>query len=106
MNQTPEVRNDTLKPIHLKEVFSSKNPRLARCIPGFIYSWLKRVVCLNEINDFISKHGERKGIDFADAVMEYLELSVDVKGIENLPARGNAVFSFPIIPWEVPTGLP
>lgn len=42
MNQTPEVRNDTLKPIHLKEVFSSKNPRLARCIPGFIYSWLKR----------------------------------------------------------------
>ena len=106
MNQTPEVRNDTLKPIHLKEVFSSKNPRLARCIPGFIYSWLKRVVCLNEINDFISKHGERKGIDFADAVMEYLELSVDVKGIENLPAPGKRCIFVSNHPLGVPMGLP
>lgn len=105
MNQTPEVRNDTLKPIHLKEVFSSKNPRLARCIPGFIYSWLKRVVCLNEINDFISKHGERKGIDFADAVMEYLELSVDVKGIENLPAPGKRCIFVSNHPLGGPDGI-
>lgn len=86
MNPSSEIANDTLKPIYLEEVFKSKNPRLARCIPGFVYSWLKRIVCLNEINDFIGKHGERKGIDFADAVMEYLELSIEVQGTENLPA--------------------
>lgn len=86
MNQSSGIANDTLKPIYLEEVFKSKNPRLARCIPGFVYSWLKRIVCLNEINDFIGKHGERKGIDFADAVMEYLELSIEVQGTENLPA--------------------
>lgn len=74
-----------LKPICLEQVFQSKNPRLARWIPGFIYRWLKRLICLDDINDFILKHGDKKGIAFADAIMEYLNLSVQIEGAENLP---------------------
>lgn len=93
MNSVSEPANDTLKPIYLEEVFKSKNPALARWIPKFAYSWLKRLICINDINDFIRKHGDRKGIDFADAIVEYLNLSLQTEGIGNLPSpAGRYIF--------------
>lgn len=93
MNQTAEPDSETLKPIYLKEVFKSKNPALARWIPGFVYSWLNRIICIDDINDFIRKHGDRKGIDFADAIVDYLNLSFQTEGITNLPSpQGRYIF--------------
>ena len=93
MNQTAETGNETLSPIYLKEVFKSKNPALARWIPGFVYSWLNRIICIDDINDFIRKHGDRKGIDFADAIVEYLNLTFQTEGITNLPSpQGRYIF--------------
>lgn len=93
MNPVSEPANDTLKPIHLEEVFKSKNPALARWIPKFAYSWLKRLICVNDINDFIRKHGDRKGIDFANAIVDYLNLSLQTEGIGNLPSpEGRYIF--------------
>ena len=93
MNQTAETGNETLSPIYLKEVFKSKNPALARWFPGFVYSWLNRIICIDDINDFIRKHGDRKGIDFADAIVEYLNLTFQTEGITNLPSpQGRYIF--------------
>ena len=78
--------NDRVKPIYIEKLFQNKNPRLARLIPGFVYSFLKRVICQDKINDFISKYGDRRGLAFADGMLEYLEVSFQVEGIENLPS--------------------
>ncbi len=87
------MADDTLKPIDLKKVFESKNPKLARWIPRFVLNRLKKIICLDDINDFIAKHGNRKGLDFANAIMEYLNLSLDIQGAENLPpADGRYLF--------------
>ena len=32
--------NDRVRPIYIEQVFKSKNPRVARMIPGFVYSFL------------------------------------------------------------------
>lgn len=50
-----------------------------------MYSFLKRVICQDQINDFISKYGGRKGLDFSDGILEYLDISFQVEGAENLP---------------------
>lgn len=93
MNHTPAITDDGLKPIDLREVFKSKNPGLARCLPGFVYSFLKRLICIDAINDFIRKHGDRKGSDFANAIVEYLNLSLRAEGTDNLPApQGRYIF--------------
>ncbi|MDR0983301.1 MAG: 1-acyl-sn-glycerol-3-phosphate acyltransferase [Culturomica sp.] len=85
--------DNTLKPIHIDKVFESKNPKLARRIPAFVFNKLKSIICEDKINDFISKYGERKGIEFADAVVEYLDLKLEIKGKENLPpANGRYIF--------------
>ena len=36
MNDTQELAEDTLKPIDLRKVFESKNPKLARWMPRFV----------------------------------------------------------------------
>lgn len=93
MNDTPELASDTLKPIDLKKVFESKNPKLARWMPRFVFNRLKKIICLDDINDFIAKHGNRKGLDFANAIMEYLNLSLDIQQADNLPpADGRYLF--------------
>lgn len=78
--------NDRVKPIYIEQIFKSKNPRVARMIPGFIYSFLKRLIHQNGINEFIDRYGDRKGLDFADGMVEYLQISYDIIGKENLPS--------------------
>lgn len=84
---------DRVKPIYIEKIFHSKNPRLAKMIPGFIYSFLKRIIHQDDINDFINRYGDRKGLDFSDSILEYLNVSYRVEGIENLPsADGRYIF--------------
>lgn len=78
--------NDRVRPIYIEQVFKSKNPRVARMIPGFVYSFLKRLIHQDGINEFIERYGDRKGLDFADGMMEYLQISYDIIGKENLPS--------------------
>ncbi len=97
--------NDRLQPIHLEEIFQKKNPKLFRWIPGFVFSGIKRLVCLKEINDFIEKYGNRKGLDFADAVMKYLHLSFRTEGEENLPPAGGRYIFVSNHPLGGPDGI-
>lgn len=86
--------NDTVKPVYIEQLFKSKNPKLARLIPGFIYTFLKNVICQDKINDFISKYGDRKGLDFSDGILEYLDVSFQVEGEDNLPTPdGRYIFA-------------
>ena len=86
--------NERVKPIYIEQVFKNKNPRVARMIPGFVYSFLKRLIHQDGINEFIEKYGNRKGLDFADGMMEYLRVTYDVRGEENLPLpEGRYIFA-------------
>ena len=78
--------NQGLKPIYIEQLFRSKNPGVAKMIPGFIYSYLKKVIHQDDINDFITRYGDRKGLDFSDAILEYLHVSYQVIGEANLPS--------------------
>lgn len=86
--------NDCVKPVYIEQLFKSKNPGLARMIPGFVYSFLKRVIHQNDINEFIGKYGDRKGLDFSDGILEFLDISYDIVGEENLPSPdGRYIFA-------------
>ncbi len=85
--------NDQVKPIYIEQLFKSKNPKLARMIPGFVYSFLKRTIHQDDINDFIRRYGDRKGLAFSDAILEYLNVSFRVVGPKNLPSpQGRYIF--------------
>lgn len=77
----------------IRKVFREKNPRLYRFIPGFIFSWLRRVLHETEINRFMHEHREESGLDFARAVVKYFELDLSFEGVENIPASGGVILA-------------
>lgn len=88
----PEQGNDTLK-IDVEKVLSSKNPALGKVIPGFVISYLKRIVHENEINEFLETHGHLSDAEFAGAVLKFMKINYNVFGSENIPADGRYIFA-------------
>ena len=79
--------------IDIEKLIESKNPRLLRLLPGFILSYLKRILHEKEINDFLAIHHEKKNQDFCDEVMKYFNIDVQIHGIENIPKSGPVILA-------------
>jgi putative hemolysin len=71
--------------IDIENIIKNKNPRLSKWLPGFILRYLKRILHEDQINDFLAKQKDVYNIDFCIAVMEYLEITVEINGLENIP---------------------
>ncbi len=85
--------SDSIKPIYIKQVFLQKNKRLSKLIPNFVFSFLKRIIHQDEINNFIRLHGDKQDIKFADSFLEFSKISYNIIGEENLPENGRYIFA-------------
>ena len=72
--------------IDIDQVLASKMGSKARWEPGFLRSYLKRIVHQEEINEFCEKVGDTQGVPWLDTVVEYLDIKLNVHGLENLPS--------------------
>ena len=78
----------TEKMIDLEKVIASKNPKLLKRIPGFVLRYLKRIIHVDEINDFMWRHRNDIGFDFVDAIIRDFKVDVEIAGLENIPKQG------------------
>lgn len=83
----------SVKPINIKEVFASKNPTLARMMPGFVYRFINSVMEIEFINNLIRRHGHLQGIEFINKVVEEFNVNVHIHGAENIPEAGRFIFA-------------
>ncbi len=88
-----ERETTTFKPINIKEVFTSKSPGLAKVIPGFVYSYIKRILHIDFINDFLKRNGHLKGVDFVEQVISEFNVKEHTHGLENIPDSGRFIFA-------------
>ncbi len=72
--------------IDLEKVIASKNPRLLKILPWFVMNYLKRIIHVDSVNDFLDRNQDLFGIDFANAVLKEMGAKVKVYGLENVPA--------------------
>ncbi|HAQ20713.1 MAG TPA: glycerol acyltransferase [Prolixibacteraceae bacterium] len=86
MNQEP------FKPINIREVFRKKNPKLAGKLPGFVYRYINRIMHIEEINEILAKHGNEKGIEFANSMVKHFNVQQTLIGVENIPTTGSYIF--------------
>jgi 1-acyl-sn-glycerol-3-phosphate acyltransferase len=82
----------TRKTINIREVFSSKNKRLAALLPGFVFRYIRRIIHEDELNAFLWENREKSGHEFIDAVMLFFNVEIIVHGSENIPAEGKCTF--------------
>jgi putative hemolysin len=84
---------EPVKPINIKEMFMNKNPKLAKKLPGFVYRYIHRVMHIDEINDILAKHGNERGIQFAQSMVKYFNVHETIIGAENIPPSGRFIFA-------------
>lgn len=79
--------------IDVEKVIGSKNPRLLKWMPGFILRWIKRVLHEKEVNEFMFAHGHLRDFDFINKVISEFGVTVEVRGVENIPASGGFILA-------------
>ena len=79
--------------IDIEKVFASKSEKMAKLLPGFIIRYLKRILHQDEINDFLSRNYQKQGIEFADSVLEELDITFKIEGLENIDKNGRYLFA-------------
>ena len=87
-NQSPnELRID------VRKVFRKKNPTMGRMVPGFIYRYIERIIHQDFVNDFLRRHGHKKGVDFIHASIREFNVELIIRGEENIPDTGRFIFA-------------
>jgi putative hemolysin len=79
--------------IDIQHLIKSKNPRLAKWLPRFVINYLRRVLHEEEINAFIASHKEVLNEDFCEAVVNYFNINVEIKGLEHIPKTGPIIIA-------------
>lgn len=74
--------DNTVTLIDLDKIVRDRAGSKAKYIPGFLINWLKRIVHQDFINEYL-KRGY-VGVDFCEHCMEYLDVKVDVEGLEHV----------------------
>lgn len=83
--------------IDIRKIILSKNPGFLTGLPdflkNFVFSCIEKFLRLGEINSFLQKNGNLKGIDFIDELFDYLDFSyiVSKKERDRIPSEGKLI---------------
>lgn len=81
-----------MKYIDIEKGIADSNSQLLKKLPRFIIQVLKRIVHEDELNRILTKHSNCKGVDFHNSIINDLNLTIEIEGIENLPAHSKCFF--------------
>lgn len=82
------MADDSVFLIDIDKVLKEKAPEKAKYVPGFVVSYLKRIVHQDELNVFFKQAAGKQGVEFAKAALDFLDNKIVVQGEENLPLDG------------------
>lgn len=78
--------------IDIKSVLTSRLRGKARFVPSFIFKYLERLIHQDELNELLRNNYPLRGADFCDGVINDLKVNLTLRGTENLPTNGRALF--------------
>ena len=77
----------TEKTIDIDKILKGKMGAKAKWVPRPLVSWLKRIIHQDQVNAFIWSARDKVGVEWLDATLNYLQVSLEVKGTEHLPSK-------------------
>lgn len=86
------MADDSIFLIDIDKILKDKAGKKAKRVPRFLISYLKRIVHQDELNEFLTRVADKKGVDFLEACMEFLDVKLEIQGQENLPEDGLCTF--------------
>ncbi|MGZ4044339.1 MAG: 1-acyl-sn-glycerol-3-phosphate acyltransferase [Bacteroidia bacterium] len=79
--------------IDVDKVLREKAKTLYKTLPGFAINWLKRKLHEDEINAGMVNLSKFHELEFNDEVLKFLNVKVEVHGVENLPTKGGVIIA-------------
>lgn len=81
------------KLIDLEGVVKKKIPQHYNKIPKFVFRFAKWLLCINELNTILTTFDGQEGVDFANSIIKYQNVSFTLFGEENFPKGGRNIFT-------------
>jgi len=64
--------------IDIEALFASKNPGLLKIIPGFVLSYLKKIIHQDEVNLYIERNRDKSGLAFVEAILKEFRVNIRI----------------------------
>lgn len=75
------------KLIDIEAILRQKLGRKMRFVPRFVVSGLKHIAHEDLVNECLTEHKDKHGVEWIDGCVDFLGMQLTVKGRENLPAK-------------------
>lgn len=79
--------------INVRKVFYDKNPKLAKWIPGFLYSFFERLIRQEEMNRMLTKAKGLRGVDFARSCFEDIGVNIESRNPQFVHKTGRVIIA-------------
>ena len=87
-DESLKKENEQQQKIDIDQILKDKAGKKAKFIPWFVKRWLKKTLHQDEVNRFLFGRAAGKyGVDFLDECVDYLEMDMEVKGLDELPSN-------------------
>lgn len=83
------MKESVEKAIDIKRILKDKMGSKARFVPCFLVAWLKKIIHEDEVNRFLWENRNLKGTEWLTACVQYLDMTLDIVGAENLPDKND-----------------
>lgn len=80
----------TAKTIDIEKVVKSKLGK--ENIPKPLIKWLKKILHEDDMNRFFELYPDTEGLDFIDKALDFIDVKIEMHGVENLPQGGLYTF--------------
>lgn len=77
--------------ICLEEIIRNKNPRLLKFLPSGVLRYIKYVIHLDELNNFLASTQGDFDHDFVNSAIKNFKVDVTSTGLENIPKQGACI---------------
>ncbi len=82
-----------MKHIDIKAILKNGASNQHRNLPNFVYTLIAKIIKEDELNVIMDQYHTYDGIEFLKKVALYLNIKIDIEGVENLPEDGRCFFA-------------
>ncbi len=79
--------------VDVEKIIRSQKNQFIKNLPNFAVKYIKKVTREKELNKIVDYAGNTEGIDFIKKCMEYMKITYNVYGKENIPPEGRFIFA-------------
>lgn len=88
------MKTDTPLQLNLRQILHDRLPASGRrWVPRVLVGCLERIIRQRQLNAILRHAHPHRGSRFTSKVLEYLQIDVQVQGLENIPPHGRFIFA-------------